>query len=629
METLWQDMKFGARMLAKNPGFTAIAVVTLALGIGANSTIFTWINGTLLDPLPGVKDSGELVAVTITTREGRNVSFSYPNYEDYRDRNTVLAGLIAHSTRPMSLAQEDKAERLWGSLVSANFFDVLGVRPIPGRSFRPEEGEAPGRDAVMVISYALWQRSFGGDPAIINKQVTLNNHPFTIIGVAPQEFQGALVGLALDVWVPVMIADQLLTRPGILERRGSGWMQAKARLKPGVTLEQAQAEFDTIAANLAQEYPNTNEGRGAALYPLWRAPNGAQSILGPVLFVLMGVVGLVLLIACANVANLLLARATARRKEIAIRLSLGAHRLRLIRQLLTESVLLSLLGGAAGLLVAYWGSGLFASLIPPTQYPIQLQTAVDGRVLLFTLGVAMLTGLIFGLAPALHSSRADLVTALKDESGRSTGGRRKGLLRNALVVAQISLSLVLLISAGLFIRSLQRAQTFDPGFRTRDVLLAGIDLSPHGYSDAQGHLFYQRLLQELEPLPGVESVALGRYVPLDIGGGSDSSFRVEGYEPAPNEVVWAYHTDVTPNYFRTMEIPLLRGRDFTLQDNLDSDRVAVVNRTIAERYWQGRDALGQQLHMGGGTAFTIVGIVENFKYRRLSEDTSALIFFPL
>ncbi len=629
MSTLWQDIKYGVRTLKNSPGFTLVAVLTLALGIGANTTIFSWVNAMLLDPLPGVPRSGEILEVTFLNIEGRNLSFSYPNFEDVRDRNTTLKGIAVHAMRTLNLAANDgAAERVWGVLVSGNFFDVLEVKPILGRTFQPEENEVPSRNPVTVIGYGLWQRTFGGDPEIVGKQITLNKHSFTIIGVTAPEFQGPLTGLDLDLYVPMMMQHELVAGGDRLKARGYGWLQTKARLQPGVTLAQAQAELDTLAAQLATDYPGANEGRSLALYPLWKSPFGAQLVMGPVLLVLLGIAGMVLLIACANVANLLLARATARRKEIALRLALGAQRVRLIRQLLTERILLSMLGGALAMVAAYWTSGLMSALFPPIDFPIKMQSEVDGTVLVFSLIVSVLTGLLFGLAPAWQSTKADLVRALNDESGHSSGSRSKGRLRNTLVVAQVSLSLVLLISAGLFVRSLQQTQTLQPGFTIQDVLLTTVDLFPKGYSREEGHTFVRQLLDQAGNLPGVEQAALARYVPLNLGGASDGSVRVEGYEPGPNERVWSYFNTVSPNYFRTIGIPLIQGRDFTPQDTNDTEPVTIISERMARQYWKDQDPLGQKIRQGG-TDYTVVGVAGDITYRFLNEDPVRLMYFPV
>ena len=629
IETVWQDVRYALRMLRKSPGFTAVAVLTLALGIGANSTVFTWINGILLDPIPGVENSGSLVDLRISyKKDGGRGSVSYPNYKSYRDRATLMEGLVAQSVSTFGLAHDGSAERVWGAMVSGNYFRVLSVQPALGRTFAPEEGLVAGRDPVMVVSHALWQRSLGGDAQVVGKQVTVNGRPFTIIGVAPPEFRGSTVGLNLDAWLPITMEPQLRpSNSSLLTDRGDGWFMVLGRLKAGVSLGQAQAEFDGIADQLAEEFPDTNRDRGAALSPIREAP-GAQSFLAPILYLLMGAVAVILLIACANVASLLMARATTRKREIAIRLSLGAGRARLIRQMMTESLLLSLLGGVAGVLVARWSSGLLSALIPATGITISFNAPVDNRVLLFTLGVATLAGLLFGLLPAWQASRPDLAGSLNEESGRSTGGRRRNFLRSALVVAQVALSVALLISAGLLIRSLQAAQMLDPGFRTSNLLLASLDLAEGGYSRDEGHEFFRQLTENLGRVPGVESAALSRYVPFAIGGRSDSMIEVEGYEPGPNENLNAYHTDVTPGYFRTMGIPIVQGREFTAQDNDTSGKVVIITESLARRYWKDGNALNGKIGRRDGE-YTVVGVARDFKYVSLTEDPESIMFFPV
>ena len=629
-EDIWVDIRYGVRMLRKNPGFTAVAVLTLALGIGATTTIFSWVNTIVFNPIPGVQNSGALLDVTITTREGRNISFSYPNYEDYRDRNTVLEGIIVHSLHPMSMVRETgEAERILGSLVSGNMFDVFGVRAIVGRTFLPEEDEVPGRNPVVVISYGLWQRSFGGDPEVTGTQISINTHPFTIIGVAPEKFQGPQTAIEVDAYSPTMMQRELVAGGDRLRSRCNGWLQAKAKLKPRVSLEQAQAEMSNIAAQLAEEYPDPNEGRGIALYTISKSPNSAVHIvLTPVLFILLGVVAFVMLIACANVANLLLARATSRRKEIAIRLSLGAGRMRLVRQLLTESVILAILGGLFAAIAAFWTSNLLRTLIPSAERMLKLETEIDIWVLSFTLGLSLLTGVIFGLIPALQASRSELVGALNDESGRSSGSRSKGRLRNTLVVAQVSLSLVLLISAGLLVRTLKETQSIKPGFGPDNVLLSSVDLFPNGYSREGGHAFFRQLLEGVRALPGVESAALGRYVPMSLVGSSDTSFRVDGYEPGPNERVWAYYNHVTPDYFRTMQISQVGGREFSIEDTDAQANVVIIDELMAEQYFRGQDPIGKQLHFESSSR-TIVGVVGHVTFQFINESPLRMMYFPV
>jgi predicted permease len=449
----------------------------------------------------------------------------------------------------------DAGERIWGELVSGNYFDVLGVQPGPGRGFLPEEDRTRGTHPVVVLSHGLWQTRFGGEPDTVGRIVELNKTPFTVVGIAPEGFKGTEVGLSLDAWIPMMMHEVIQSGGNRMEERGERWLDGLARLKPGVSLAQAQAEMRTIAEHLNQEYPDSNNGITVTLHPLWRSPEGATRVLGPVLFILMAVVGVVLLIACANVANLLLVRASGRQREIAIRLSLGAGRLRLVRQLLTESILLALMGGVLAVVMALWTSDLLLLFVPATEFPVSADLGIDIGILLFTLVVSLFTGLLFGLVPALQASRPDLVRSLKQESTTATGGRSKGRLRNVLVVSQVSLSLVLLIAAGLFLRSLQKAQAMDPGFNAENVLLASIDLFPNGYEPDEGRVLFEQIRESIGVLAGVESVSYARRTPLGLGGSSSAPFTAEGYEPAEGERPYAYYNIVGRDYFRTMEIP--------------------------------------------------------------------------
>ncbi len=628
MDTILNDIRYAVRVLLKNPTFTAIAVASLALGIGANTTVFSWMKGILFRPLPAVEASEQLVVVASRSLSGSYTSTSYPDYLDMRDASEGLDGLIAFEMSPMSMSDGREARRVYGSIVTGNYFDVLGIRAALGRTFTADEDKTPNANPVVVISHGLWHRAFGSDQNVSGKIISLNNQPFTIIGVAPEDFTGTFVGLSLDLWVPMMMQERILTGGSRLDRRGDRWLQVMGRLKPGVSITQAEAGIDAVARRLAEEHPRTNEGRTAALFPLWQSPWGASVVLRPVLFILFAVVSLVLLIACANVANLLLARAFARRKEIAIRLSMGASRARLIRQLLTESILLALLGGAGGLLIAYWSTGLLMAITPAMDVPVKLSLGVDSAALAFTLIVSVLTGVIFGLAPALQASRPDLVATLKEETAKSTGGRGRARLRGALVVAQVSLSLLLLICAGLFLKSLGRAQTMDPGFDTHGVLLVSIDLFANGYTAEGGKLFQQQFVERVGALPGVESASLARRVPMGLSGSSSSSFAIDGYELREGEEISIEYNLVSPGYFRTLKIPVLSGREFAAEDNDQSQKVVVINETMAKRYWRGEDPVGRRLRRGGDT-YVVAGVARDIKYRTLGEAPQPHLYFPL
>lgn len=620
MGVFWQDVKYGIRMLAKSPGLTIAAILSLALGIGANSTVFTWAQAFMFQPLPGVPEQSRIVSMSTSWQDGKQCcgSSSYPDYRDYRDRNTTLEGLIASDMEGVSLTHDGRAERAWALTVTGNYFDVLRLRPAAGRFFLPEEDRTPGTHPVVVLSHAFWQRRFGGDVGILNQNITINEKPFTVIGVAPEKFQGTEVAIGLDLFMPMAMVATSQGDADRLEMRGSHWMDMLGRLKPGVTIEQARADFARISADLAREFANTNEGKAAVLDPLWRAKNSATEHLGPVLGVLMGVVALVLLIACANVANLLLARAVGRRREIAIRLSLGAGRTRLLRQMLTESLLLATTGGLGGLLLAYWTKNLFMYFAPAIEFPIVMPFEINTQVLLFTGAVALATGLVFGLAPAFQATRLDVVPALKDESsGAGGGGRGKSRLRSTLVVAQVSLSLILLISAGLFIQSLRNTQTINPGF-DRNLLLAGMDLFPNGYTPDRGRVFHEQLLERVNALPGVEKATLARRLPLGLEGTSSTTITVDGYQPAPDESQFVYYNNVGPDYFAAMGIPVLSGRDFSTADRKGAPGVCAVNEAVARRYFNGEDPLGRTLKLGN-EQLTVIALVKDTKLRQFTE----------
>jgi putative ABC transport system permease protein len=638
METLIQDLRYGFRTLLKSRGFTLIAVISLALGIGANTTIFTLVNAVFLQAIP-VRDPARVMSIYTTDEKNKGgfndfMPTSYPNFEDYRDQNTTFEGMSAFTGVPLSLSGSGEPEQLFGLIVSGNYFDMLGAAPALGRAFLQEEDRTPGTHPVVVLSHGLWARRFGSDPGIIGRTLTLNGQAFTVIGVARQGFKGTntLGGPAL--WVPMMMHPQLLTgffAENFNDRRAL-MFNMQGRLKPGVSREQALAELQTIGRRLEQEYPTPNKGRNITLLPVTQttihpAQRRAFVLAGGLL---MTVVGLVLLIACANVANLLLARATARRKEIAIRLSLGAGRARLVRQLLTESLLLSLLGGGAGLLIAAWGRDLLLFFRPPQFQPENLDLSLDGAVLGFTLAVSLLTGLMFGLAPALQASRQDLAVELKDRT--SQPGRRGGRvnLRGLLVVGQVALSLISLIGAGLFLRSLRNTQGIDPGFETKNLLSLNFDLGAQGYDVARGRDYHRRVLDEVGSLPGVRAAALST-MPLLGGGGFMRTVFPEGQEPSTGAVGQFVFTDaVSVSSLETQGVALLRGRGLTEMDREGAPRVVVVNEAMAERFWKGADALGRRFKFFGDESFAeVVGVAENTKVFTLGEDAQPIAYIPV
>jgi macrolide transport system ATP-binding/permease protein len=630
-------------MLLKAPGFTAVAVLSLAIGIGANTAIFSLVDKVLIRKLP-VEDPDRLVIVTANRGQGVLTGSNYPDFVDYRDRNEVFDGLVCYTQRALTLSEGGQAERIQGLIVSGNYFTVLRVRPVLGRGFLPEEDKTASSHPVVVIGYGLWRRRFGGDPGIVGKSLSLNGNPFTVVGVAPSGFNGTVAGGAPDVYVPIMMMGQITTSPfdrsnllfGPRSRGLSGWLQVLGRLKPGVSREQAAAAMTTLGGQIARAHPDADGSpRVEPKFLIEDGSRGHTNLLRDLRFplqMLMATVGLVLLIACANVANLLLARAGTRQKEIAIRLATGAGRMRLIRQLLTESVLLSTLGGAVGLALAASMSGLMVSFTPPNNNAfssLTLDTRLDMRVLGFTLAISAITGMLFGLAPALVASRPDLVSALRDEATVSGRKVRQLNLRNLLVVGQVAVSVIVLVGAGLCVRSLRNLYAIDAGFDPTKVLVMSVDVSLSGYSRERGLQFYSELLERAQRLPGVEAVSLATQIAL--GDGFGATMRGEGYAPKPGEDMSCDFNQIGPDYFRVMNIPLLEGRDFGQSDTTSTPPVAIINQAAARRFWPDRSAIGRRVIVGRppyDQARIVVGVVKDSKYRRLTEEVRPAVFSP-
>ncbi len=638
MERLWKDIRFALRTFRRSPAFTAAAVLSLALGIGVNTAIFTLINTLFLNPLP-VDRASELVAVyTVDAKNtapfGNLLQISYPNYKDFRDANSVFTGLAAYSF-PLGISVRigPAAEQMFCEMVTGNYFQVLGVRPAVGRFFGPADDQVPGASPVIVLSHSLWQRRFGGSPAAVGQQISLNGASFTIIGVAPDGFHGVNSLFGPDGWVPTMMYREILPaqfRDWMNERRALVFSLA-GRLKSGVTIDQARAELATIARSLEQEYPEPNEGRSTSLRPLAEATvfPGLREALVAGTAVLMVIVSLVLLIACSNVANLLLARATNRRQEIAVRLALGANRSRLIRQLMTESVLLGLLGGASGLVVAFWTRNLIWSTRPPFFALNFVDPQLDGRVLAFALIVSVATGLLFGLVPAFASSRGDVVTAIKDQSRAAGRPRRRFGLGNVLIVVQVAFSLVALITAALFLRSSRAASQIDPGFDTDHVAVMLVSPGQSGYDPDRSQLFFQAVSARVGVLPGVRSVSWAVNLPL-FGGFSRSVF-IEGHEQDKQMAgILTLTNAVDVGYFETMGIPLLEGRGFTETDRAGSVPVAVINDTMARRFWPNESPMGKRFRFYTEREYReVVGVARTAKYVTLGEAPQLAAYFPL
>jgi len=631
MTSFWQDIRYSLRVIAKAPGFAAIAILTLALGIGANTTIFSWINSTLLNPVPGLGHPSEVVSLTLNKPGDNPFPFTYPDIEAMRDGQQSFTGIAVCNFVQISLTGKDKPERIWGMVASANYFDVLGVRPILGRGFLPVEDTKPGGAPVAVISSRLWQTHFGRNPNIVGQAIELNQHPYTIVGVTPAAFQGSQTGVRTEIWVPIMMQAQMDPLGDLLHDHHQFWLLGFGRLKSGVTLAQAQAEMTLRLQPEVKAYPEEHKGHDTVtVYPLWRNPFGLNQFLSTLLPALMCIAGLVLLLACVNVANLMLVRSVGRRREIAIRMSLGGSRWRLVRQMLVESMMLALAGGAVALLITLWTAGALIKFLPVTEdLPLALNVEADRTVLLATLLISLLTGIIFGILPALRSSGVAPAAVLKEESGSTSGGRGKARLASGLVVAQISLSLLLLICAGLFIRSFMRAEQIDPGFNPHNVLIASYDLFTAGYSESSGAEFDRQLVAKLETVPGLQSVVLSNRLPLAFGGGS-TSVKPEGYVSPANESMETQVAIVTPNYFHTLQMPIVKGRDFTPQDTRSSQRVVIVSEAFANRYWPNQEPLGKQLNSDFTHEwFTVVGVARDSKVQGLNEKPMPFLYLSV
>jgi len=629
MTGMWKDLTYGFRVLAKSPGFALTAILSLALGIGANTAIFSVVNGVLLRPFP-VEEPGRLARLD-TLKVGLNgARSSYPDFEDIRELDDVFDGAFARSYWPVSIGSGEGPRVVLGNLVCADYFKVLGVQTAAGRAFLREETTVPGAEPVAVVSHALWADLFGADPNLVGATVRINNYPFTVVGVASEGFRGVMAGFATDVWLPITMSGPVLPGRVDLEDRGSGWMDMMVRLGEDVSPARAQAALDVLAARLAREHPETNRDKGfgvitgaAARFPI----TGMGTVVSLFLVVVMGVVCLLLLIACSNVANLLLARGVARQREMALRLSLGAGRGRVVRQLLTESISLGVIAGLVGLLVATWLVEMFMLVEVPSPLPVELDLAIDYRVLCFTLGASLVTGVLFGLMPALRASGLNLFSTLRSQRANSGGRRGEARAQKVLVVTQVALSLVLLVAAGLFTKSLREALVMDPGFDARNGIVAGLNLSYGQYSEEDGRNFIGRLVERLEELPAVESASLGVLAPLSYSK-QTSRIVVEGYEAPNGEDSYSEFNSVTAGYFETLGIPLERGRGIEERDGRDSQSIAVINETMARRFWGEQDPIGRAFTMYD-SRITVVGIARDGKYMHLGEEPTPFFWRPL
>lgn len=623
MAGLLQDVRFALRQLRKSPGYTITAVLMLALAICANSTVYSWINGTMLHPIPGARDPGELVSVM---RGARSTSpsppFSYLDYRDLRDRNRSFDGMIAYHHEWITLTGGANPERIYLANVSSNFFDVLGIKPALGRFFLPREEVLEGGGIpYVVLSYSLWQTRFVGDPSIVGKSIEIARTPVTVIGVAPQGFLGAMPGLHQDAWAPINPGGN----DGKMKLRSVYWLNVVGRLQPGVNRQSATEDLETIMRQIVAAYPNDHLGVNTiSLDPMWRSPFGANIYMAASLPILLGIACVVLLLTCANVATLALVRFVSRRREIAIRQSLGASRAQIIRQMIIESLLVCLGGGAAAVLATVWTAKMFGYFVPPNPTPIAVNGVLDNNVIVIVVLLAAAASLICGALPAWRSSRVPTAEILKEESGSVSGSTHNRHLLSSLVVVQIALSLALLISSGLFLRTLRNLKDSDPGFERDHVLTASVGLSYSGYSSRDIDTIRHRILDNALVMRGVTGAALTDWVPYNLNRKTVDTYP-EGYAPQPHESLEVRRADVTAGYFATLGIPILEGRDFTHDDTGAAPPVVIVDQAAAHRYWPGQDPLGRRLTIFG-QLFTVVGVVKNTKHQFMNEPLEPMIY---
>lgn len=634
MSSFIKDIRFSFRMLLKRPGLTLVAALTLALGIGATTAIFSGVNAFVLRPMP-VPEQERMVRLSEAVGSNTSDSFSYLNYKDYNEKNDVFEGIVAMDMAQAALSQENQNDVIWGETVSGNYFEVMKIKPALGRAFSHEEGNIPDTHAVVVISDSLWQRRFNSDKNIVGKNVTLNGRSFTVIGVAPKEFTGSKFALSMDFWIPLMMAKTMRNSAEMLNERGWDTFELIGRLKPNVSIEQAQTAMQAVSQRLNEAYPNDrSRNTKVIIQPEIEGRYGdASDVIKLGSAMALVIVGLILLTACANVANLLLARVAERQKEIGVRIAIGASRIRLLRQLLTESVLLALLGGVLGLILAYWLSDLMRAFIPALPYNfVPNFFAIDQKVLIFSLVITLTTGLIFGLFPALYSTKPDVVPILKGEAGTTIGKSRQFSLKNLLVITQIALSLIVLVCGGLFIKSYRNAQNIDPGFESENRMLLSLNPMLLGYDDEKCRTFYTEITEKVKALPGVKSAAMVERLPLGDSSNSTGPVVKEGDStPKPGEGISARTTTIGSGYFTTLNIPLLAGRDFDMRDKADSPKVAIINEELARLLWGNENPVGKRFRIGDETSdySEVVGVAKNGKYQSLSENPRPFLFVPM
>lgn len=630
MNALIQEFAHALRTIRNSPSVALIAILTIAVGIGANTTIFGWMRSLLLNPFPGAAHPERIVAVENTAPDGTPITTSYLDFRDFRDNLKLVQYVSAYRGYVFSVGDAPSAERVWGQVVTGGIFDLLGIQPELGRFFSIEErDDAQNAHAVVVISHKYWTTRFHSSPAAIGSTLRINRTPFTIIGVAPEDFHGTHAGLHYDFWVPLTMYGQLThTGTWMLNDRNARNYMLLARLAPGVTIQQARAEATALASRMATADADSNEGIGLTVLPIWQSHFSTQSMLLTPVSILMAAGGIVLLIVCANLANLLLVRATGRMKEFSIRLALGAKPGRVAFQLFTETLMMAVAGAIGGLLLASWLGDAMSWLLPAVARPTILPAPLDGQVFLFTAALAFFVALLAGLVPALHASRADMNDTLKQGGRSGATGMHTSRLRALLVVSEIALAVVALTGAGMLLKSLRSARAINPGFSPDNVALAQFDFSTSGYNAQQVDNFCRRLSDRLQQLPGVTNVAYDDSVPLGFQGGNWETLEVEGYVPDRNENMKIYRDLVSPGFFDSMKIPLLEGRDFDWRDDSNSQKVMIVNQEFVRRFLGGRSAIGRKVH-GWGEWFTVIGIARNSKYQRLTEASQPYFYIPI
>jgi predicted permease len=626
LEQLGRDARYALRQLRKSPGFTITTTAMLAVAICANSTVFSWIDGTMLRPIPGARDTGDLVSLQRGERSFSPVPpFSYLDYRDLREQNHTLAGLLAYHHDWITLTGGAQPERAYIANVSANYFDVLGIKPMLGRFFLPEEETRPDAVPNVVLGYALWKMRYAADPAIVGKSIEVARHPVTVIGVAPQGFVGAMPGLRQDLWITLNPLGTNVWRMTHRSAGGAVWLNVIGRLRPGVSRDQAAQDLDTLMHHIVAAYPDDHLGENRiTLDPMWRSPFGANGYMAATLPILLAFAAVVLLLTCANVATLTLVRFVARRRELAIRQSLGANRMQLVRQMVLEGVILSIVAGAAALMLTSWTSKTFAWFFPANANPVVLNGTMDYRVVIGIAVSSLLAGMLCGGLPAWRSSHAPAVEVLKAESASISGGSRNRKLLSGLVVAQIALSLPLLLCCGLFLRTLRNLAGANPGFEQAPILTASVGTNIVGYSRDEERVIRRKILDRVSALPGVKVASFTDWIPMTLSHKGEDAYP-EGYVPHPHESLQVYHAEVSARYFESLHIPILEGREFTPDDDEKAPRVMIVDQTAAKRYWPGQDPLGKKL-MVWGRPFTVVGVAKNSTHMLMNESPEPMVY---